>query len=285
MTGCLAQHRDYEPNLAAVLAELRAGQSVNLINSYLLNPQSAACIKIATDASLQQMVAPAALVVLSPLLVGALLGVDALAGLLAGAISSSIQLAISASNRSSSLPDCLPLSLALALRRAKQALLRWQWRGVGQRQKVHREGLRLAAGELPEPQPQLNSRSDSDHPVTASAANRPVTADARLMRVASLRCATQTIRTSSSRTHRPVQCRPDGGRCLAASMDAGGQSFECCRPRCAVLSIDGKDGVAYGGPQAHLFVVGIGRGLSSTRRLSSATPSATPSRTRVGRSA
>ena len=38
-------------------------------------------------------------VVFSPLLVGSLLGVDALAGLLAGAIASSIQLAISASNR------------------------------------------------------------------------------------------------------------------------------------------------------------------------------------------
>jgi len=61
-------------------------------------PDHARCIAISTDASLREMVAPAVLVMSTPLLFGIFLGVDAVAGLLAGAISSSIQMAISASN-------------------------------------------------------------------------------------------------------------------------------------------------------------------------------------------
>ena len=61
-------------------------------------PDHAKCIAISTDASLREMVAPAVLVMSTPLLFGIFLGVDAVAGLLAGAISSSIQMAISASN-------------------------------------------------------------------------------------------------------------------------------------------------------------------------------------------
>lgn len=44
------------------------------------------------------MIAPAALVLLSPILSGSLFGVEAVVGLLAGAMSSSVQLAISMSN-------------------------------------------------------------------------------------------------------------------------------------------------------------------------------------------
>ena len=61
-------------------------------------PDHAKCIAISTDASLREMIAPAVLVMTTPLLFGIFLGVDAVAGLLAGAISSSIQMAISASN-------------------------------------------------------------------------------------------------------------------------------------------------------------------------------------------
>ena len=61
-------------------------------------PDHARCIAISTDASLREMIAPAVLVMTTPLLFGIFLGVDAVAGLLAGAISSSIQMAISASN-------------------------------------------------------------------------------------------------------------------------------------------------------------------------------------------
>jgi inorganic pyrophosphatase len=56
------------------------------------------CIKISTEASLNKMIAPGALVLGSPLLAGFLFGPDAVAGLLAGAIVSGVQVAISASN-------------------------------------------------------------------------------------------------------------------------------------------------------------------------------------------
>ncbi len=56
------------------------------------------CIAIATQASLKEMIAPGVLVLVSPILVGTLCGVEAVAGMLAGAIASSVQLAISMSN-------------------------------------------------------------------------------------------------------------------------------------------------------------------------------------------
>jgi len=61
-------------------------------------PDHARCIKISTDASLREMILPGVLILGSPMVVGILLGTDALAGLLAGAISSSVQMAISQSN-------------------------------------------------------------------------------------------------------------------------------------------------------------------------------------------
>merc|ERR1712146_154664 len=57
-----------------------------------------ACIKIATDASLNEMIAPGALVLLTPLVVGFLFGVKMLAGVLLGALASGVSMAISASN-------------------------------------------------------------------------------------------------------------------------------------------------------------------------------------------
>merc|ERR1712113_392145 len=70
----------------------------------LLNPDSGikpdydTCIKISTDASLREMIAPGCLVMISPIVVGVFFGVDAVCGLLAGAIVSGVQMAISASN-------------------------------------------------------------------------------------------------------------------------------------------------------------------------------------------
>lgn len=58
----------------------------------------AKCISIATDASLQEMIAPGALVLLTPLIVGFLFGVEMLAGVLLGALASGVSMAISASN-------------------------------------------------------------------------------------------------------------------------------------------------------------------------------------------
>merc|ERR1719384_2985676 len=56
------------------------------------------CIKISTDASLREMIAPGAIVILSPLIAGLGFGKNACAGLLSGALVSSVQLAISMSN-------------------------------------------------------------------------------------------------------------------------------------------------------------------------------------------
>ncbi len=61
-------------------------------------PNCERCIAICTRSSLREMVAPGALVLLSPLVVGVLFGTHALAGLLAGALVSGVQVAVSAAN-------------------------------------------------------------------------------------------------------------------------------------------------------------------------------------------
>jgi H(+)-translocating pyrophosphatase len=61
-------------------------------------PEYGECVKIATEASLKEMIAPGALVVLSPIIFGVFFGKEALAGLLPGAMTSGVQMAISASN-------------------------------------------------------------------------------------------------------------------------------------------------------------------------------------------
>merc|ERR1711982_324787 len=61
-------------------------------------PDYQKCIKISTEASLREMLAPGALVIFSPLVAGLGFGKNACAGLLSGALVSSVQLAISMSN-------------------------------------------------------------------------------------------------------------------------------------------------------------------------------------------
>merc|ERR1712151_693449 len=61
-------------------------------------PDYEKCIRISTEASLREMLAPSALVILSPLVAGFGFGKNATAGLLTGALVSSVQLAISMSN-------------------------------------------------------------------------------------------------------------------------------------------------------------------------------------------
>merc|ERR1719178_39524 len=61
-------------------------------------PDYDACIQISTKASLREMIAPGAMVMLTPLLTGTFFGVYAVAGLLVGALVASVQLAISMSN-------------------------------------------------------------------------------------------------------------------------------------------------------------------------------------------
>merc|ERR1719161_2354416 len=61
-------------------------------------PEYNHCIAISTKASLREMIAPGALVILSPLVIGISLGKNATAGLLTGALVSGVQMAISMSN-------------------------------------------------------------------------------------------------------------------------------------------------------------------------------------------
>ena len=69
-----------------------------LIPNHPDRPDYDKCIRISTDASLREMVAPGALVMLSPIVIGVLFGTKCVTGLLAGAIASGVQMAISASN-------------------------------------------------------------------------------------------------------------------------------------------------------------------------------------------
>jgi len=61
-------------------------------------PDYTRCVSIATRASIKEMVAPGALVILTPIVFGLALGKNCTAGILLGALSSGIQLAISMSN-------------------------------------------------------------------------------------------------------------------------------------------------------------------------------------------
>eukprot|EP00392_Amoebophrya_sp_AT5.2_P001719 g1721.t1 len=63
-----------------------------------IKPQYQRCISISTEASLREMLAPGALVILSPLVAGLCFGKNCTAGVLSGALVSGVQLAISMSN-------------------------------------------------------------------------------------------------------------------------------------------------------------------------------------------
>merc|ERR1711957_494895 len=69
-------------------------------------PDSDKCIKISTDASIQHMFLPGAIVILVPLIMGTLFGPTCVAGILMGIIISGIQLAISMANSGGAWDNC-----------------------------------------------------------------------------------------------------------------------------------------------------------------------------------
>jgi len=71
-----------------------------------VKPDYDACITISTKSSLVEMIAPGALVICSPLVMGSLFGVQAVFGLLTGSLVSSVQLAISMSNSGGAWDNC-----------------------------------------------------------------------------------------------------------------------------------------------------------------------------------
>eukprot|EP00930_Biecheleria_cincta_P001534 TRINITY_DN102670_c0_g1_i1.p1 TRINITY_DN102670_c0_g1~~TRINITY_DN102670_c0_g1_i1.p1 ORF type:complete len:805 (-),score=166.40 TRINITY_DN102670_c0_g1_i1:151-2514(-) len=77
-----------------------------LTGSKTIKPDYDRCISISTKSSLLEMIAPACLVILSPLLAGTFFGVQAVFGLLTGSLGSSVQLAISMSNSGGAWDNC-----------------------------------------------------------------------------------------------------------------------------------------------------------------------------------
>jgi inorganic pyrophosphatase len=69
-------------------------------------PNSDKCIKISTDASINQMFLPGAIVIFVPLIMGTLFGPSCVAGILMGIIISGIQLAISMANSGGAWDNC-----------------------------------------------------------------------------------------------------------------------------------------------------------------------------------
>jgi K(+)-stimulated pyrophosphate-energized sodium pump len=61
-------------------------------------PDYARCVDISTGAALKEMVIPGLLAILAPLVVGIVLGVEALGGLLAGALAAGVLLALMMAN-------------------------------------------------------------------------------------------------------------------------------------------------------------------------------------------
>jgi K(+)-stimulated pyrophosphate-energized sodium pump len=61
-------------------------------------PDYARCVSISTSAALKEMIAPGLLAIIAPLLIGILLGTEALGGMLAGSLASGVLLAIMMAN-------------------------------------------------------------------------------------------------------------------------------------------------------------------------------------------
>lgn len=91
--------------MAFIIEDYENGQKL-IANGQKYRPGYKGCIEIATEASLVKMIAPGALVILTPIVAGLLFGPTAVEGLLAGAIVSGVQVAISASNTGGAWDNC-----------------------------------------------------------------------------------------------------------------------------------------------------------------------------------
>merc|ERR1719197_2289666 len=89
-----------------IIADFEAGQAKEARGDGKYEPDYKGCVAISTQASLRKMIAPGALVILTPLVAGIFFGPAAVEGLLAGAIVSGVQVAISASNTGGAWDNC-----------------------------------------------------------------------------------------------------------------------------------------------------------------------------------
>jgi Na+/H+-translocating membrane pyrophosphatase len=76
----------------------RQFQTISGLMEGTATPDYKRCVAISTSASLTEMIAPGALVMLTPVIVGTFFGTRALAGVLAGGLVSGVQMAVSMSN-------------------------------------------------------------------------------------------------------------------------------------------------------------------------------------------
>jgi len=97
--------------------EMKKNSNVNA------KPDSDKCIKISTDASIQHMFLPGAIVILVPLIMGTLFGPTCVAGILMGIIISGIQLAISMANSGGAWDNCKKSikNMGLPMKRAEKS--------------------------------------------------------------------------------------------------------------------------------------------------------------------
>jgi len=84
--------------LAMVEEVRRQFQTIAGLMEGTARPDYKRCVAISTQAAISEMIAPGALVMLTPIIVGALFGTQCLAGVLAGSLVSGVQLAVSMSN-------------------------------------------------------------------------------------------------------------------------------------------------------------------------------------------
>lgn len=82
----------------AMVNEVRRQFRMEGVKDGNVKPDYRSCVMISTEASLKEMIAPGALVMLTPVIVGVLLGTHTLAGVLIGALVSGVQMAVSMSN-------------------------------------------------------------------------------------------------------------------------------------------------------------------------------------------
>jgi Na+/H+-translocating membrane pyrophosphatase len=80
--------------LAMVEEVRRQFRTISGLMEGTAKPDYKRCVQISTDASIKEMIPPGALVMLSPIIVGTLFGVETLAGLLAGALVSGVQVKV-----------------------------------------------------------------------------------------------------------------------------------------------------------------------------------------------
>ena len=81
-----------------MIEEIKRQFKIEGIRNGTIKPDYERCIQISTQASIKQMIAPGALVICSPLLMGFILGPRGVSGMIAGSIVSGVQMAVSMSN-------------------------------------------------------------------------------------------------------------------------------------------------------------------------------------------